>query len=181
MWSLLDNKDCLEYVLQVVLDNNELKIECYDLLHWVNVPNESIKGTEALFSTGTDEWSFVELFQSNSDITPQEVRYLCAQVEQPKIELFDDLNAAKQLPVTYVIFLVNGDPFGAGLPVYHVSNKVLETDNDFRDNLHIIYIDSSNRDNTALGQLMHDLHCTNVEEMYDSTFAKIVEKIKIWL
>ena len=49
----------------------------------------------------------------------------------------------------------------------------------FGDGSHIIYVNSSIQDeNTALGQLMHDLHCKNADDMYSEVLAQRVSELK---
>ena len=47
------------------------------------------------------------------------------------------------------------------------------------EELHIIYVNSSIQDeDTALGRLMHDLHCKNANDMYSEVLAKRVSELK---
>lgn len=49
----------------------------------------------------------------------------------------------------------------------------------FGDGSHIIYVNSSIQDeDTALGRLMHDLHCKNANDMYSEVLAKRVSELK---
>ncbi len=46
------------------------------------------------------------------------------------------------------------------------------------DQLHIIYVNSSVQDDTALGKLMHDLHCSDPHDMYSEILARRVKELK---
>ena len=49
----------------------------------------------------------------------------------------------------------------------------------FGDGSHIIYVNSSIQDgDTALGRLMHDLHCKNANDMYSEVLAQRVAELK---
>ena len=85
---------------------------------------------------------------------------------------FDDLTES------YVIFITRDDVLGFGLPIYHVSRFLEENGERFQDGSHIIYVNSKRQDDTELGRLMHDFHCKNAEEMYNSILAERVRELK---
>lgn len=47
-----------------------------------------------------------------------------------------------------------------------LDRKIEEVSKDFKDEAHIIYVNSKIQDDTELGRLMHDLHCKNASDMY---------------
>ena len=49
---------------------------------------------------------------------------------------------------------------------------------DFEDEAHIIYVNSKRRDDTELGQLMHDLHCKDASDMNSKVLAERVRELK---
>ncbi len=49
---------------------------------------------------------------------------------------------------------------------------------DFKDESHIIYVNSSRRDNTELGRLMRDLHCKDSKDIQSSVLAQRVFELK---
>ena len=71
----------------------------------------------------------------------------------------------EELTDSYVIFITKDDVRGNGLPIYHADRVIEETGGMFGDGSHIIYVNSSIQDeDTALGRLMHDLHCKNAND-----------------
>ena len=84
----------------------------------------------------------------------------------------------EELPESYVIFITRDDALGYGLPIYHIRRMIEETQKDFRDESHIIYVNSRTQDDTELGCLMHDLRCKNADEMYSDILAKRVRELK---
>lgn len=85
----------------------------------------------------------------------------------------------KELPETYTIFITEHDVFGAGLPIYHVERYVTETGKRFKDDAHIIYVNTDYQDeNSDLGKLIHDLKCQNPEDMYYPEFANRMAYLK---
>lgn len=53
-----------------------------------------------------------------------------------------------------------------------------EVSKDFKDEAHIIYVNSKIQDDTELGRLMHDLHCKNASDMYSKILANRVRELK---
>ena len=77
-----------------------------------------------------------------------------------------------------MIFITKDDPLGDGLPAYHIDRKVRETQKDFADGAHMIYVNSKIQGDTKLGRLMHDLHCKNSGEMYSEVLAERFRVLK---
>ena len=82
------------------------------------------------------------------------------------------------LPDTYIIFITTNDTLGFNLPICHINRTFVETGQSCPDQLHIIYVNSSVQDDTALGRLMHDLHCPNSQDMYSKILARRVKELK---
>lgn len=49
---------------------------------------------------------------------------------------------------------------------------------EFRDESHIIYVNSKIQEDTRLGRLMHDMNCKNADEMYSKILAERVRELK---
>ena len=85
----------------------------------------------------------------------------------------------EELPESYVIFIARYDVLGYGLPIYHITKKVEEVREDFRDGAHLIYVNAKIKDKeTALGRLMHDLQCRTADEMFSEILAERVRELK---
>lgn len=83
-----------------------------------------------------------------------------------------------ELPDTYIIFITENDTLGFNLPICHINRTFEEAGQPCPDQLHIIYVNSSFQDNTALGRLMHDLHCSDPHDMYSEILAQRVIELK---
>lgn len=70
------------------------------------------------------------------------------------------------------------DVLGGGCPIYHIDRTIRETGASFGDESHIIYVNAQMRDDTALGQFMHDFSCTSAEQMHYQIFANGVRYFK---
>ena len=63
-----------------------------------------------------------------------------------------------------------------GLLIYHIDRQIKEIHAVFRDEVHIIYVNSRKQEDTELGKLIHDLHCKDAEEMHSPVLAKRVDE-----
>ena len=50
-----------------------------------------------------------------------------------------------ELPESYVLFNTRDDALGYGLPIYHIDRKIEEVSENFKDEAHIIYVNSKKR------------------------------------
>ena len=63
-------------------------------------------------------------------------------------------------------------------PILHIKRTVRETGRDYNDKSEIIYINARMKENTDLGRLMHDFHCTKAEDMNSKVLAERVRVLK---
>ena len=88
------------------------------------------------------------------------------------------LKAFRELKDSYVIFIYKHDKFRKGLPLYHVERYVGETNEQFRDGSHIIYVNGNYKGNDEIGQLMQDFWEKNPECMHYTELAESVKHFK---
>ena len=62
--------------------------------------------------------------------------------------------------------------------MYHIDRIVKETKKSFGDEAHIIYVNSKIQNNTELGKIMHDLDCTDANDIKNKKLAKRVKYFK---
>lgn len=86
--------------------------------------------------------------------------------------------AFRELRDSYVIFIYKHDKFQKGLPLYHVERYVGETNEQFRDGSHIIYVNGNYKGNDEIGQLMQDFREKNPECMHYTELAESVKHFK---
>ena len=86
----------------------------------------------------------------------------------------------EDLPENYVVFITEKDVFHKGLPIYRIDRYYMTQEGPvlFDDKLHIIYVNGEVQDETPLGMLMHDFHCTNPDDMYYKILADRVRYYK---
>ena len=80
-------------------------------------------------------------------------------------------------PEMYVIFICEEDVLKTKRLVSHIE-RYIDKQEQFKDKLHIIYLNASMQDETALGKLMHDMLCNDPDEMYYEVLRKRVSYFK---
>ena len=85
----------------------------------------------------------------------------------------------ERLPEVFSIFIVAGDPFGAGRPLYVFTRRTEDGAISLGDGTTIIYANALLEDaDTDLGKLMHDFRCPNPGDMYYPELAKAARYFK---
>ena len=117
----------------------------------------------------------IEIQRDDRGASVKRARYnsslIDANITEPG-EQYENLNE------TYVIFITEHDVLGGGCPIYHIDRTIRETGASFGDESHIIYVNAQIKDDTALGQLMHDFSCTDAEQMHYQILANRVRYFK---
>ena len=80
-------------------------------------------------------------------------------------------------PEMYVIFICEEDVLETKRLVSHIE-RYIDKQEQFKDKLHIIYLNASIQDDTPLGKLMHDMLCNDPNDMYYDALRKRVSYFK---
>lgn len=166
---------CTQLLIQIILGKKDLKVtKINKQLPLSNLHGRSVRLD--VFAVDTNDTLYnIEVQRGDSGAVPKRARYNSSMLDANITESGDDYSALKE---TYVIFITENDVLKGGLPIYHVERAVLETGKLFNDKVHIIYVNSSIQDNTALGNLMHDFYCTDARQMYYPILAQRVKYLK---
>ena len=117
----------------------------------------------------------IEIQRDDRGASVKRARYnsslIDANITEPG-EQYENLNE------TYVIFITEHDVLKGGSPIYCIERTVQETGESFGDGTHILYVNAQMKDDTALGQLMHDFACTSADEMHYQILADRVRYLK---
>ena len=114
--------------------------------------------------------------QANSEgAHVRRARYHSSMVDS---RMLKEGQAFRELKDSYVIFIYKNDKFRKGLPLYHVERYVGETNEQFRDGSHIIYVNGNYKGNDEIGQLMQDFREKNPECMHYTELAESVKHFK---
>lgn len=175
MNKVFEDKACAEFLLQIILDRTDLTVQKVHSQHNLkNLQGRSVR----LDILATDEAGRVyniEVQRSDKGAGAKRARYNSSLIDANITEPGDNY---ENLNETYVIFITEHDVLKAGRPIYHIDRMIQETNALFGDGSHILYVNAQIKDNTALGQLMHDFACTKAEEMHYPILAKRVRYFK---
>ena len=175
MRNVFKQRECLEYVLQVIMEKQDLKV----IDQIIQKDYKNLQGRSAIMdcvARDSEGKQFdVEIQQDNESASPKRARYHSGLMDMNTLNPGQDFD---ELPESYVIFITSDDILGYGFPIYHIDRHIKEADNSFQDEAHIIYVNSRKQEDTELGRLMHDLHCKNADEMHSPVLAKRVHELK---
>lgn len=176
MRNVFKKRECVEYVLRIIMEMNDLHV----MEQVIQKDYKNLQGRSAILDCvardDKDKRYNVEIQQEAEGASYKRARYHSGLLDMNTLNPGQDY---EELPDSYVIFITRDDIPGEGLPIYHADRIIRETGKVFGDGSHIIYVNSKIQDNgTALGQLMHDLHCKNADEMYSEVLAKRVSELK---
>ena len=175
MRNVFKERECLEYVLQVIMGKQDLRV----IDQIIQKDYKNMQGRSAVMDCvardSEGKQLDVEIQQDNEGASPKRARYHSGLMDMNTLNPGQDFD---ELPESYVIFITRDDVLGHGLPIYHISKKIEEVNESFQDEAHIIYVNSGKQDDTELGRLMHDLHCKSADEMHSPVLAKRVHELK---
>lgn len=175
MNKVFEDKACAEFLLQIILERTDLTVQKVHSQHNLkNLQGRSVR----LDILATDEGGRVyniEVQRSDKGAGAKRARYNSSLIDANITEPGDNY---ENLNETYVIFITEHDVLKAGQPIYHIDRMIQETNALFGDGSHILYVNAQIKDNSALGQLMHDFACTKAEEMHYPILAKRVRYFK---
>ena len=175
MTKVFEDKECSEFLLQVILDRDDLTIREVHSQYGLN----NIQGRSArLDILAVDEQNKaynIEIQRNDRGAEVRRARYNSGLMDANITEPGDRYD---QLYETYVIFITENDILKAGLPIYHIERTTQETGMPFGDGAHIIYVNSQIKDDTKLGRLMQDFTCTNPDDMNYLVLAQRVRYFK---
>lgn len=159
---LEDYPEGVELMLRIIMDDDKLVVKEAQVQAVVkNLQGRSIR-MDVRTSDVSDKQYNVEVQKSASGAKPKRARYNSSLMDANSILPGDD---TELLPETYVIFITESDVLEGKLPIYHIDRAVKETGKAFEDKAHIIYVNGEVKDDTPLGRLMHDLSCTDPDDM----------------
>lgn len=161
--------------MQIILERKDLRVQEVKVQHSIkNLQGRSIRLD--IYAVDSDGKRYnIEIQRDDRGAGAKRARYngslMAANIANPGEECED-------LPEIYVIFITERDVLEGNLPIYHVDSMIRENNQRFPDETHIIYVNSKITDETELGKLMDDFHCTEADEMNHPVLAKRVKFFK---
>ncbi|MCQ2601905.1 MAG: Rpn family recombination-promoting nuclease/putative transposase [Treponema sp.] len=163
------NLECTSLMLQIIIEKPDLKVLESKSQYYI----KNLQGHSAILDVkATDDLGTIydiEIQRASRGAEPKRARYNSSLMDANFKVLQEE---TEKLPSTYVIMITENDVLRGSKPIYHVNRIVEETGKGFEDESHIIYVNGKHRDDSPLGKLMHDFHCSNPAEMKLELLAK---------
>ena len=167
--------DCMELVLQIVLENPDLQVVDVRTQVFVeNLLNRSVR-LDVLATDSAGRKFNVEIQRADKGAGRKRARYNSSMMDS---HLLDKGKDVEMLPETYVIFITEHDVIGEGNALYPVERCFLNNGKKFSDGSHILYVNGAYQNETPIGKLMHDFSCTDASKMYYDVLAERVKFFK---
>ncbi len=162
-------------LLQIILDDPGIKvISVHAQVEIKNLQGRSVRlDIKARNSKGVI--FAVEVQRADSGAIPKRAREISSLIDANSLKAGQDF---RKLPETYVVFIAEHDVLDEGRPIYHIERTIQESGKLFGDMEHIIYVNGEIDDDTKLGLLMRDFHCTQAKDMHYSLLANRVKYFK---
>ena len=172
---LEDNIEAAQVLLRVTLKNDKIKVIKVKIQSFIqNLYGHSAQ-LDILAEDENGNYFNVEVQRSDEGAQAKRARYYSSILDTHFLQSGKDY---VELPDSYVIFITENDVLNKGLPLYHVQRTIDEDGTKFSDGSHIIYVNSSIQDDTALGRLMQDMYCSNPAQLNYKEFAPRMEQLK---
>ncbi len=167
--------ECIELILQIILGKKDLKV----VKSQTEYPIKSLQGRGVRFDVFARDSKGgeydIEIQRADHGAEPKRARYNSALMDANALESGEDF---EKLHDTYVILITENDVMGRGQDMYVFDRMDRRSGLDFGDGAHIVYANGTWRGNDALGRLMHDLNCSDADEMYFDLLKRRVSEFK---
>ena len=157
-----DDKEGAQFILRIILDKKDLVVTNMRTQHSIrNLQGHSV--ILDVFATDSERRMYnIEVQRSDTGASPKRARYLSSMIDANYFRPSEDYVG---IPQTYVIFITENDVLRENRPIYHIERVITESGNRFNDEAHIVYVNASYNEDTALGRLMHDFRCADPGDM----------------
>ncbi len=174
MRNVLKKKECTEYVIQTILGD---KIHVLD--HVIQKDYKNLQGRSAIMDCvardDRNQRINIEIQQEKEGASPKRARYHSGLIDMNTLNPGEDFD---ELSENYVIFITRSDVLRKKKQMYHIDRRIRETGETFGDDTYIIYVNASIQSDTAVGRLVHDLHCKDAKDIYSKILAQRVYELK---
>ncbi|MCI8541290.1 MAG: nuclease [Erysipelotrichaceae bacterium] len=157
------NPACIHLILQLLIQEDHLDTQFIQTQYFMQNLTERSLCLDIFVKDELNRYFDIEFQRSNNGADKKRARYHASMMDTHVLAKGNDF---KQFKDIYVIFITEHDVLGKGKSLYHIKRKIRETGELFEDGIHILYVNGSCQDDSPLGRLMHDLMCTDPDEMY---------------
>lgn len=143
MTKVFEDIQCAELLLRIILNDESINVlEVHSQRGIKNLQGRSVR-LDILAIDSHDRVFNVEVQRSDKGAGAKRARYNSALIDANVTEPGDLYEALNE---TFVIFITENDVMKADLPIYHIDRVVKETGKLFKDEAHIIYVNSQIKD-----------------------------------
>ena len=169
------SRACVQYIARALLDDDSLVVREFSTQRTV----ANLQGRSATLDIyavdGRNHEIDIEIQNNLPDADVRRARWYSALLDANNLRAGDD---PRRLRETYVIFITRGDYFALGEECMKFVRTDDKTGTKLGDGTTIIYVDGESRSDTRIGRLVHDLRCSNPDEMHSKTLANQVRRFK---
>ena len=165
-----------EFVLRIIMKRDDLHVVRAETQRtFTNLLGRSVRfDIDATDDKGVEY--DIEIQKTNVGASPKRARYHSSVKDSDLLKKEQPFDA---LPESCVIFITEHDVLGLELPIYFIERQIVNASQPFNDGEHIIYVNCAHKDvATELGKLVHDLSCSNPDEMFFNEIADVVRYYK---
>lgn len=166
---------CAELVLRIILEKPDLQVKDISIHVSPGIVQRPVR-LDIRAEDKKGEKLYARIYCPVSEPDGKTVRQYSSMMDA---YLMEENRNPDSLPETWLVFLMENDMMGKGLPVYRIERCCPETGGAFPDGSHILFVNGAFRgDDTPTGRLIHDLSCTDAADMYNDTLAERVRYFK---
>ena len=169
------DRKCSSLILRIILDRNDLDVTEARTQRWIqNIENHSVKLDIAAKDSKGKLYN-IEMQKASGRSLRKRARYYSAMIDTRSLRT---AHGYGRLPESCVIFITRKDILRKGQAIYEIDRYIKGSWEPYDDGTHIIHVCAANADeDTALGHLVHDLLCTDPEDIY---YNELREKVSYY-
>ncbi len=171
-----DNIPLAELVLRIITKKPDLIItDCETQKDMKRLAGARSVCLDAYGTDSTGKKYDLEVQRQDREADSHRARYHASVMD---IENLHSGQEFKELPDTYIIFILEKDFYGQGDAVYPIERINLATGKAFEDGEHILYVNGEYRGDSDIGKLMHDFNCMRADDMNFELMAERTRYLK---
>ena len=172
----VDQKECIELILRVILDRDDVDVLSFQLQKDSEIPTCRSVCYDIVVQDHAGARYNIEFQNASDGASPLRARYHAGLLDAGALGSGADF---KELPPTYVIFITAHDVLGGDKAIYHIERRIDEmAGKSFGDESYVIYVNGAKRDETALGKLMQDFFARDAGSMHYQVLKDRTNAIK---
>ena len=167
--------ECIELMLRIIIGKKDLKV----VKSQTEYPIKSLQGRGVrfdVFARDSEGREYdIEIQRADRGAEPKRARYNSALMDANALKSGEDFGKLRD---TFVIFIAENDVMGDGQEVYVYDRTERKSRKLLHDGTHIIYVNGAIKSDSEIGRLVHDLLCSNPDEMHFDILKKRVGQFK---